>query len=131
MIIHTKTLYACWLNPHIVAYGSCGGGFNVRLNLVLFIQRRLCYKQSQFMKTVLWLKWWLYILGKSPFLTIQLLPRFGFGHRTLKPDILTIQLLKLFTIDHQAVLMGGFNFFIYNLVLQTWNDHYFLLVAPN
>jgi DNA-directed RNA polymerase subunit N (RpoN/RPB10) len=31
-------------------------GFNVRLHLVLFIQRRLCYKQSRFMKTVLWLK---------------------------------------------------------------------------
>jgi hypothetical protein len=42
---------------------------------------------------------------------------------------LTIQLLKPFTIDHQTVLMGGFNFFIYNLVLRTWNDHYFLPVA--
>jgi hypothetical protein len=38
------------------AYGSRGGGFNVRLHLVLFIQRRLCYKQSRFMKTVLWFK---------------------------------------------------------------------------
>jgi hypothetical protein len=28
----------------------------VRLQLVLFIQRRLRYKQSRFMKTVLWLK---------------------------------------------------------------------------
>jgi hypothetical protein len=44
-------------------------------------------------------------------LTIQLLPQFGFGHRTLKSDILTIQLLKPFTIDHQAVLIGGFNSF--------------------
>jgi hypothetical protein len=26
--------------------------------------------------------------------------------------------------------MGGFNFFIYNLVLRIWNDHYFLLIAP-
>jgi hypothetical protein len=31
-------------------------GFNVRLHLVLFIQRRLRYKQSPFMKTMLWLK---------------------------------------------------------------------------
>jgi hypothetical protein len=29
----------------------------------------------------------------------------------------TIQLLKPFTIGYLAVLMGGFNFFIYNLVL--------------
>jgi hypothetical protein len=43
---------------------------------------------------------------------------------------LTIKLLKPFTIDHRAVLIGSFNFFIYNLVLRTWNDHYFLLVAP-
>jgi hypothetical protein len=26
-------------------------------------------------------------IGKSPFLTIQLLSQFGFGHRTSKPDI--------------------------------------------
>jgi DNA-directed RNA polymerase subunit N (RpoN/RPB10) len=38
-------------------------GFTVRLHLVLFIQRRLRYKQSQFMKTVLWLKRSLYILS--------------------------------------------------------------------
>jgi hypothetical protein len=31
---------------------------------------------------------------------------------------LTIQLLKPFTVGHQAVLMGGFNFFLYNLVLR-------------
>jgi DNA-directed RNA polymerase subunit N (RpoN/RPB10) len=31
-------------------------GFNVRLPLVLFIHRRLRYKQSRFMKIVLWLK---------------------------------------------------------------------------
>jgi hypothetical protein len=43
---------------------------------------------------------------------------------------LTIQLLKTFTIGHRAVLMGGFNFFIYNLVLRTSNDHYFLVAAP-
>jgi hypothetical protein len=43
---------------------------------------------------------------------------------------LTIQLLKPFTIGHRAVLMGGFNFFIYNLVFRIWNDHYFLLIAP-
>jgi hypothetical protein len=49
--------------------------------------------------------------GKSPFLTIQLLPQFGFGYQTSKPDIFDHQLLKLFTIDHRAVLMGGFNFF--------------------
>jgi DNA-directed RNA polymerase subunit N (RpoN/RPB10) len=42
--------------PNTVAYGSRGGGFNVRLDLVLFIQRRLHYKQSRFMKTVLLLK---------------------------------------------------------------------------
>jgi hypothetical protein len=42
--------------PTHVAYGSRGGGFNVRLHLILFIQRRLRYKQSRFMKTVLWLK---------------------------------------------------------------------------
>jgi hypothetical protein len=42
--------------PTHCGYGSRGGGFNVRLHLVLFIQRRLHYKQSRFMKTVLWLK---------------------------------------------------------------------------
>jgi DNA-directed RNA polymerase subunit N (RpoN/RPB10) len=31
-------------------------GFNVRLHLFLFIQKRLCYKQSRFMNNVLWLK---------------------------------------------------------------------------
>jgi hypothetical protein len=30
--------------------------FNVRLHFVLFIKRGLQYKQSRFMKTVLWLK---------------------------------------------------------------------------
>jgi hypothetical protein len=48
---------------HIVAYGSRGGGFNVRLHLVLFIQSRLRYKQSRFMRAVLWLKCSLYILS--------------------------------------------------------------------
>jgi hypothetical protein len=28
-----------------------------------------------------------FFLGKSPFLTIQLLPKFGFGHQTAKPVI--------------------------------------------
>jgi hypothetical protein len=49
--------------PHTVVYGSRGGGFNVRLQLVMFIQSRLHYKQSRFMKTVLWLKCSLYILS--------------------------------------------------------------------
>jgi hypothetical protein len=31
----------------------------------------------------------------------------------------TIQLLKPFTIGHRAVLMSGFNFFIYSLVLKS------------
>jgi hypothetical protein len=30
---------------------------------------------------------WLLAKGKSLFLTIQLLPRFGFDHQTSKPDI--------------------------------------------
>jgi hypothetical protein len=68
--------------------------------------------------------------GKSPFLAIQLLSQFGFDIKLQNRIFLTIQLLKPFTIGHRAVLMGGFNFFIYNLVLKTWNDHYFLLVAP-
>jgi hypothetical protein len=29
----------------------------------------------------------LFFFGKSPFLTIQLWAKFGFGHRTSKPDI--------------------------------------------
>jgi hypothetical protein len=32
--------------------------------------------------------------GKRPFLTIQLLAKFGFGHRTLKPDIFDHSTLK-------------------------------------
>jgi hypothetical protein len=29
-----------------------------------------------------------------------------------------------------VALIGGFNFFfIYNLILRTWNEHYLLLVA--
>jgi len=53
--------------------------------------------------------------GKSPFLTIQLWPQFGFGHRTPKPGISAFQVSKLFKFDHGAVLMGDFNFFfIYN-----------------
>jgi hypothetical protein len=32
--------------------------------------------------------------GKSPFLTIQLLTQFGFGHRTSKPDIFDHPTLK-------------------------------------
>jgi hypothetical protein len=33
-------------------------------------------------------------LGKSPFLTIQLLPQFGFGHQTSKLDIFDHLTLK-------------------------------------
>jgi hypothetical protein len=32
--------------------------------------------------------------GKSPFLTIQLLPQFSFGHQTSKPDIFDHPTLK-------------------------------------
>jgi hypothetical protein len=34
------------------------------------------------------------MLGKSPFLTIQLLTQFGFGHRTSKSDIFDHPTLK-------------------------------------
>jgi hypothetical protein len=33
-------------------------------------------------------------IGKSPFLTMQLSPQFGFGHRTSKPDIFDHLTLK-------------------------------------
>jgi hypothetical protein len=36
----------------------------------------------------------LFCLGKSPIWTIQLLPQFGFGHRTSKPDIFDHPTLK-------------------------------------
>jgi hypothetical protein len=36
----------------------------------------------------------IYKKGKSPFLTIQLLPQFGFGHRTSIPDIFDHLTLK-------------------------------------
>jgi hypothetical protein len=65
---------------------------------------------------------------KSLFLIIQLLSRYSFDHWISKQDIFDHTTLK--TVGHQAVLMGGFNFFIYNLVLRIWNDYYFLLVAP-
>jgi hypothetical protein len=51
-----------------------------------------------------------------------------FGHRTQNRVSLNIQLLTPFTIGHGVVLMSGFNFFIYNLVLRSSNDYYFLLV---
>jgi hypothetical protein len=70
------------------------------------------------------------LLGKSPFLTIQLLPQFSFGHRTSKPNIFDHPTLKTVHNWPSGGLAGGFNFFIYNLVLRTWNDYYFLLVAP-
>jgi hypothetical protein len=38
--------------------------------------------------------WSVFFLGKSPFLTIQLLPRFSFGHQTSKPDIFDHPTLK-------------------------------------
>jgi hypothetical protein len=34
-------------------------------------------------------------MEKSPFLTIQLLPKFGFSHQTSKPDIFDHQTLKI------------------------------------
>jgi hypothetical protein len=34
------------------------------------------------------------MIGKGPFLTIQLLPKFSFGHRTSKPDIFDHPTLK-------------------------------------
>jgi hypothetical protein len=71
-----------------------------------------------------------YYLGKRPFLTIQLLLKFGFDYRTPKRLFLFIKLSKPFKFGHWAVLMGGFKFFIYNLVLRTSNDYYFLLVHP-
>jgi hypothetical protein len=43
--------------------------------------------------------------------------KFTFDHPTPKPGIFDHQLLKPFKINHQVVSMGGFNFFIYNLVL--------------
>jgi hypothetical protein len=49
--------------------------------------------------------------GKSAFLTIQLYVKFGFGHRTSKPDIFDHPTVKPFKFSHQAVLMGGFQFF--------------------
>jgi hypothetical protein len=58
------------------------------------------------------------VLGKSLFLTIQLLPQFFVTVELQNRICLTTQLLKPFTIGHWAVLMGGFNFFIYNLVLR-------------
>jgi hypothetical protein len=60
-------------------------------------------------------------------LTIQLYAKFGFGHRTSKPDIFDhptvktvqiwpsggfiIQLSKPFKFGHRVVLIGGFQFF--------------------
>jgi hypothetical protein len=35
-----------------------------------------------------------FLVGKRSFLTIQLLPQFGFGHRTSKPDIFDHPTLK-------------------------------------
>jgi hypothetical protein len=49
--------------------------------------------------------------GKGACLTIQLLARFSFGGQTSKSDIFHHQLLKPFTIGHQVVLIGDFNFF--------------------
>jgi hypothetical protein len=53
----------------------------------------------------------LFNLGKSQFLTIQLLPKFVFDHRTSKLDIFDHPTLKTVTIDHQVVLKSGFNIF--------------------
>jgi hypothetical protein len=58
--------------------------------------------------------------GKSPFLTIQLYAKFGFGHRTSKPDIFDHPTVKTVQIWPS----GGFDrrfsiFFIYNLVLRS------------
>jgi len=48
------------------------------------------------------------ILGRSPFLTIQLLPQFGFDHRTPKPVIFAIELSKPFKFDHWGCFDGWF-----------------------
>jgi hypothetical protein len=58
-------------------------------------------------------------------LTIQLLLKSGFDHWLQNRLSLAIKLSKLFKFDHWTVLMGGFNFFIYNLVLKISNDYYF------
>jgi hypothetical protein len=52
------------------------------------------------------------------------LPQFGFGNQTSKPNIfdhpnLKTVLMAIQTIGHREVLMGSFNFFIYNSVLRT------------
>jgi hypothetical protein len=70
------------------------------------------------------------IKEKIYFLTIELLSQFGFSHRTSKPDIFDQTTLKSVHNWPSDDFDGDFNFFIYNLVLRTWNDHYFLFVTP-
>jgi hypothetical protein len=54
-------------------------------------------------------------LGKSLFLTINFCLSLVLIIELQTRTPLTIQLLKPFTIDHQAVLMGGFNFFLFTI----------------
>ena len=46
--------------------------------------------------------------GRSPFLTIQLLSQFDFGHRTPKPVIFAIELSKPFKFDRRGCFDGWF-----------------------
>jgi hypothetical protein len=66
--------------------------------------------------------WFVEVKRKKVHFDHQLLPQFGFDLVSL-----TIQLLKPFIIDHQVVSIGGFNFFIYNLVSRSENDYYFFI----
>jgi hypothetical protein len=63
----------------------------VELRAYTFIDKKI----SALLKNTLLNTCWIFSKkGKSPFLTIQLLPQFGFGHRASKPDIFDHPTLK-------------------------------------
>ena len=49
-----------------------------------------------------------FFIGKNPFLTIQLWPRFGFGHRTPKPGIFSHPTIKTVQIWPSCCFGGWF-----------------------